>query len=102
MSAGIIGHSNHSRTRIGFPQIERREYDRGSTVHAALGPVCMKTIRSYSLQSEADVARIALASADIPAVVVGVGIGMKGGALLVPEGRIEAALKILKDLEERR
>ena len=62
----------------------------------------MKTIRTYSLQSETDLARIALEGADIPAVVVGVGIGMKSGVLLVPEDRIEAALKVLKDFEERR
>ena len=35
----------------------------------------MKAIRTYSMQSEADVARIALEGANIPAVVVGVGIG---------------------------
>ncbi|MFZ0500039.1 MAG: hypothetical protein WAM52_12960 [Steroidobacteraceae bacterium] len=45
----------------------------------------MKIIRSYPLQSEAELARIALEGADIPEVVVGVGIGMKGGVLLVPE-----------------
>lgn len=59
----------------------------------------MKTIRAYALQSEADLARIALEGADIPAVVVGVGIGMKGGVLLVPEDRIEAALQVLEELE---
>jgi hypothetical protein len=62
----------------------------------------MKAIRTYSLESEADLARIALEGADIPALVVGVGIGMKSGVLLVPEDRIDAALKVLKDLEERR
>ena len=62
----------------------------------------MQTIRAYSLQSDAEIARIALEGAEIPAVVVGVGIGMKGGVLLVPEDRIEAALKVLKDLEELR
>jgi hypothetical protein len=62
----------------------------------------MKTIRAYSLESEADLARIALEGADIPAVVVGVGIGVKGGVLLVPEDRVEAALKVLADLEQRR
>ena len=61
----------------------------------------MKQIRDYSLQSDADLARIALEGADIPAVVVGVGIGMKRGVLLVPEDRVEAALKVLKDLEKR-
>jgi hypothetical protein len=62
----------------------------------------MKAIRTYSLESEADLARIALEGADIPAVVVGVGIGMKSGVLLVPEDRIDAALKVLEDLEGRR
>jgi len=62
----------------------------------------MKAIRNYALESEADLARIALQGADIPGVVVGVGIGMKSGVLLVPEDRIEAALKVLNDLEERR
>ncbi|HEY7886887.1 MAG TPA: DUF2007 domain-containing protein [Steroidobacteraceae bacterium] len=63
----------------------------------------MKTIRTYSMQLEADLARIALEGADIPAVVVGVGLGMNGGIggvqLLVPEDRLEAALQVLKDLE---
>ena len=59
----------------------------------------MKQIRAELLQSEADLARIALEGVDIPAVVVGVGIGMKGGVLLVPEDRIDAALKVLKALE---
>jgi hypothetical protein len=68
----------------------------GEQRHAALGVLSMKTIRTYSLQSEADLARIALEGADIPAVVVGVGIGMKGGVLLVPEDRIEAALKVTR------
>jgi hypothetical protein len=61
----------------------------------------MKAIKNYSTQVEADLARIALEGAGIPAVVVGVGIGMKGGVLLVPEDRIAAALKILEDLETR-
>ena len=57
------------------------------------------------MRFEADLARIALEGADIPAVVVGVGMGMEGGIggvqLLVPEDRIEAALKVLKDLEDQ-
>lgn len=65
----------------------------------------MKIIRSYSMQFEADLARIALEGADIPAVVVGVGMGMEGGIggvqLLVPEDRMEAALRVLKEFEER-
>lgn len=64
----------------------------------------MKVIRTYSMRLEADLARIALEGVDIPAVVMGVGVGMEGGIggvrLLVPEDRIEAALDALKDLEE--
>ncbi len=61
----------------------------------------MQKIRTYSLKVDADLARIALEGADIPAVVVGIGFGLERGELLVPEDRIEAALKVLKDLEER-
>lgn len=65
----------------------------------------MKIIRTYSMQVEADVARIALEGADIPAIVLGVGVGMKGGIggvqLLVPEDRVEAALEVLKEFEQR-
>jgi hypothetical protein len=61
----------------------------------------MKTIKTYSTRVEADVARIALDAAGIPAVVVGVGTGMEGGTggvqLLVEDGRVEPALKVLRD-----
>lgn len=64
----------------------------------------MKTIRTYSTRIEADLARIALEGANIPAVVVGVGVSMDGGIggvrLLAPDDDIEAALKVLEDLEE--
>ncbi len=64
----------------------------------------MKATELTSMQIEADVARIALENVRIPAVVVGVGMGMEGGIqgvqLLVPDDRIDAALKVLKDLEE--
>jgi hypothetical protein len=63
----------------------------------------MKSIRTYSLQLEADLARIALAAADIPAVVVGVDVGFSGVGgvqLLVPEDCIEAAQRVMNDLEE--
>ena len=66
----------------------------------------MKAIRRYSWQFEADLERIALEGAGIPAVVVGVGMSMDGGVggaqLLVPEDRVEAALEVLEHLEERR
>lgn len=65
----------------------------------------MKAIRSYSMQFEADLGRIALEGAGIPATVVGIGTGMEGGVggvrLLVPDDRVEAALKVLEDLEQR-
>ena len=65
----------------------------------------MKPIRNYSMQFEADLARIALEGAGIPAVVVGVGMGMEGGIagvqLLVPEARVEAALTVLEEFEQQ-
>lgn len=61
----------------------------------------MKAIKSYPSSLEADLARIALEAADIPALVVGVGVGMEGGAqgiqLLVPDACVDAALKVLED-----
>jgi hypothetical protein len=97
-----VGHVRSLAIRIGVPESGRRECARETAARAALGDTLMKTIRAYSLESEADLARIALEGANIPAVVVGIGIGMKGGVLLVPEDRVDAALKVLKDLEERR
>ena len=61
----------------------------------------MKIIKSYPTRVEADLARIALEAADVPSVVVGIGVGMEGGAagvqLLVPDDCVEAALKVLGD-----
>jgi hypothetical protein len=66
-----------------------------------LQSLSMKTIKTYPTSVDADLARIELEAADIPAVVVGVGVGMEGGSagvqLLVPEDRVEAALKVLGD-----
>lgn len=66
----------------------------------------MKAIRRYSSRVDADLGRIALEGAGIPAVVVGVGISMDGGMggvqLLVPEDHLEEARIVLEDLEERR
>jgi len=61
----------------------------------------MKVIKTYATRVDADLARIALEAADVPAVVVGIGVGMEGGAagvqLLVPDDRVQAALKVLGD-----
>ena len=60
----------------------------------------MKVIKTYSTRVDADLARIALDAAGVPAVVVGIDVGMEGGAagvrLLVPEEHVEAALKVLE------
>ena len=59
----------------------------------------MKSIKSYPSRVEADLARIALEAADIPAVVIGIGLGMEGGSegvqLLVPEEHVKEALQVL-------
>jgi Putative prokaryotic signal transducing protein len=61
----------------------------------------VKSIGSYQTRLEADLARIALEAAGIPAMVVGIGVGMEGGAagvqLLVPESRADQALKVLEE-----
>jgi len=60
----------------------------------------MKAIKSYSDRLEADVAKVALDAAGVPAVIVGVGVTMEGGAagvqLLVPDECVETALKTLE------
>ena len=67
----------------------------------SLNDRAMKTIKTYPSRVEADLARMELEATDIPAVVVGIGVGMEGGAagvrLLVPDDRVEAALKVLGD-----
>jgi hypothetical protein len=59
----------------------------------------MKAVKTYSTKIDADVAKIALAAADVPSVV-GVGTELKGGSagvqLLVPDECVEAALSILE------
>ena len=59
----------------------------------------MKAVSSYATRLEADLARLALEHAAIPAVVVGIGVGMEGGPagvhLLVPDDRLEEATKLL-------
>jgi hypothetical protein len=59
----------------------------------------MRTIKTYPTSLEADLARIELDAAGIPAVVVGIGIGMEGGEagvqLLVPDEHVNAATAVL-------
>ncbi len=61
----------------------------------------MKSIKSYPTRVEADLARIALEAVDIPAVVIGIGLGMEGGSegvqLLVPDELVKEALSVLGD-----
>jgi hypothetical protein len=65
------------------------------------GPSVVRAVKSYPTRVEADLARIALEAAGVPSVVVGIGVGMEGGAsgvqLLVPDDRVEAALQVLQD-----
>jgi hypothetical protein len=60
----------------------------------------MKTVKTYSTQVDAEVAKIALAAAGVTAVVVGIGTDLEGGTsgvqLLVADEDIEAALGVLE------
>jgi Putative prokaryotic signal transducing protein len=60
----------------------------------------MKTVKTYSTRVDADVAKIALAAADVPSVVVGIGTDLEGGTsgvqLLVADEDVEAALRVLE------
>ena len=62
---------------------------------------CMTPIKTYSTRLEADLARIRLTAAGIAATIVGVGLGMEGGAdsvrLLVPDDKVDEALEALCD-----
>jgi Putative prokaryotic signal transducing protein len=59
----------------------------------------MKTIQAYPTRVEADLDRLALEAAEIPAVVLGIGAGMEGGIegvrLLVPDELVDRALELL-------
>ena len=101
-SGGRLGTAmcGHSRSELAFQKADRQNSPFKPLPTRRPGALAMKQIRAYLLQSEAELARIALEGVDIPAVVVGVGIGMKGGALLVPDDRVEAALLLQKSLDE--
>jgi hypothetical protein len=74
-----------------------------ATLHRLCGWIIvqstMKTIKTYSTNIDAEVARIALAAAGVPAVVVGIGTALEGGSagvqLRVADEHVEAALKVL-------
>lgn len=59
----------------------------------------MIAIRTYPTRLDAELARLALESADIPAAVAGIDMSMEGGStgvrLLVPEAFAQAALALL-------
>ncbi|HEY2529983.1 MAG TPA: DUF2007 domain-containing protein [Xanthobacteraceae bacterium] len=59
----------------------------------------MKTVKTYSTRVDAEVAKIALAGADVPSIVVGIGTDLEGGAsgvqLLVADENVEAAVRVL-------
>lgn len=59
----------------------------------------MKTVGTYSSRLEADLAKLALDGAGIPSMIIGIGVGMEGGAagvqLLVPSEHVNEALKLL-------
>jgi hypothetical protein len=61
----------------------------------------VKTVKTFSTELEANLARIALEAAGVPSVVVGIGVAMEGGdagvQVLVPEHSAEAALRVLDD-----
>jgi hypothetical protein len=83
-------------------QRERLEENRGfePSRRINLEQAIMKVVKAYSTSVDADVAKIALAAAGLPSVVVGIGTELEGGAagvqLLVPDEYVEAALKVLE------
>ena len=75
-------------TKVGSPPLSARCY-----AHI------MTLIKTYSSRIEADLASIALSAAGIAATIVGVGVGMEGGAegvqLMVANDQVADALRIL-------
>lgn len=61
----------------------------------------MKTVKTFSTELEANLAKIELQAAGVSSVVVGIGVAMEGGTagvqVLVPDHSLEAALKVLDD-----
>jgi phage-related minor tail protein len=61
----------------------------------------VKTVKTFSTELEANLAKIALEAAGVPSVVVRIGVAMEGGdagvQVLVPEHSVEAALRVLDD-----
>jgi hypothetical protein len=86
----------HSRIPIGFPEDRRPE----CAVCAAFGGALNEGHQNLLDAVRSGCGKDRTGGRGYSAAVVGIGIGMKGGVLLVPEDRIEAALKVLKKLEE--
>ena len=83
-----------------MPGCDRKLYPDGLSIgrSAMLHP--MTAIKTYATRLDADLARIRLGAAGIPATIVGVGVGMEGGAdvrLLVPDEKVDEALEVLSD-----
>ncbi|MBB6187598.1 DUF2007 domain-containing protein [Rhodanobacter sp. MP7CTX1] len=59
----------------------------------------MKTIKTYTTQLKAELAKLSLEHAGIPSMIVGIDVGVEGGAsgvqLLVPGDCAKAAQKLL-------
>jgi Putative prokaryotic signal transducing protein len=61
----------------------------------------MKTVKTFSTELEANLAKIELEAAGVSSIVVGIGVAMEGGSagvhVLVPDHFVEAALKVLDE-----
>lgn len=58
----------------------------------------MRAIKTYSARVESHLAKIALDAADVPSILVGIGVAMEGGAagMRVPDEYVEEALLVLE------
>jgi hypothetical protein len=85
-------------TKVHIPDVRgSQQYGVNQIIDRELEPagaLSMKAIKNYPTTVEADLARIALDSAGIPSLVVGVAASMEGGLigvqLLVPDEQVEA------------
>jgi hypothetical protein len=60
----------------------------------------VKTVKTYSTKTDADLAKNALAATGVPSLVIGIAANLAGGVigvqLLVPDEYAEAALGVLE------